>query len=615
MAYDGIFIKSQIEEINAFILDEHIAKITMTSLKEVNFHIRKRGIEYVLSLNVNPNFPYILLDDKDVDNMKVPPAFCMLLRKYFQGALIKDVYQVGMGSDENLFANENSYERIVRLTFENIDDFGEIKNFNIFFEIMGKYSNLIVTDENFVIIDTLLKNSDLSIRLRQKNQYSIKEVATKLELIDTSFDTFLEQVNSLKAIAKINNEEFDLAAAICKIFAGISKPFVISELIKFGKLNTNTDYFSYDVLLRIIDTDESLKKFFDLLKKDLVFDLRPCINYKNDKPSDFYLYKLNQFEGKIVNFDSINKLIRTYIDEKFSKISDSSEKTSLQEIVKRLYTRLNKKLEIYKKDLAKCEDFDKYKLYGELVSAFGYDKSLIKDGVLTCKNYNDGDKEVSIPIDESLTIAKNVEKYYDKFNKLKRTKDNAEKLIEEALNKLEHLNSIASSLELTNDRNDLYLIKEEITSCFEESHSISALNEHSSKVKKRDNSKNKKIEYNIHHYKSSTGIDIYVGKNNLQNEYLTFTIANPDDTWFHIKDATGSHVIVRKPYESMDDKTLVEAASLAAYFSDKRNETKATVDYTLRKELKKVKGKAPGFCIYHKNYSINVKPEVLLKEI
>ena len=265
--------------------------------------------------------------------------------------------------------------------------------------------------------------------------------------------------------------------------------------------------------------------------------------------------------------------------------------------------------------MAKCEDLDKYKLYGELVSAVGYDKSLIKDGILTCKDYNDGDREVSIPIDESIPIARNVEKYYDKYNKLKRTKDNAEKLIEEALNKLEHLNSISASLELSSDRNDLYLIKEEITTCFDESHSISALNEHSKKVKKRDNSKSKKIEYNIHHYKSSTGIDIYVGKNNLQNEYLTFTMASPDDTWLHIKDATGSHVIVKKPYESLDDKTLVEAASLAAYFSDKRNETKATVDYTLRKELKKVKGKAPGFCIYHKNYSINVKPELLLKEI
>ncbi|MBQ2205215.1 MAG: DUF814 domain-containing protein, partial [Lachnospiraceae bacterium] len=112
-----------------------------------------------------------------------------------------------------------------------------------------------------------------------------------------------------------------------------------------------------------------------------------------------------------------------------------------------------------------------------------------------------------------------------------------------------------------------------------------------------------------------SGIDIYVGKNNLQNEYLTFKVASPDDTWLHIKNATGSHVIVKKKYEKLDDKTFVEAASLAEYFSEKRNETKATVDYTLRKELKKVKGKAPGFCIYHKNYSINVKPEVLIKEL
>ena len=615
MAYDGIFIKSQIEEIKDKLLNEHIAKITMASLKEVNFHIRKKSIDYVLCLNTNPNFPYILLDDRDVDNMKVPPAFCMLLRKYFQGAILKDIFQVGNDKNSIDFNNQNSYERIVKFSFENIDEFGEIKSFYIFFEIMGKYSNIIVTDENYIIIDTLIKSSNLSDRIKQKNRYSINEVATKLELYDTSFDDFLKEINSLKVAAKVNNEEFNLVDAVCKVFAGVSKPFVVSELIKFSRVNTNTAYFSYDAMLMAVDTEDKLKSFLDILKKDLKIDIKPCINYKNDKPSDFYLYKLKQFEGNIVSFDSINKLIRTYIDEKFTKISDSSEKTNIQEIVKRLYARLNKKLDIYKKDLAKCDDLDKYKLYGELVSAFGYDMSLIHDGILTCKDYNNCDKEVSIPIDESISIAKNVEKYYDKYNKLKRTKKNAEKLIEEVIAKLEHLNSISTSLNLSNDRNDLYLIKEEIIDWFDEAHSISALSNHSNKIHKRNASKNRKIEYNIHHYKSSSGIDIYVGKNNLQNEYLTFTIANPDDTWFHIKDATGSHVIVRKPYESMDDKTLVEAASLAAYFSDKRNETKATVDYTLRKELKKVKGKAPGFCIYHKNYSINVKPEVLLKEI
>ena len=615
MAYDGIFIKHQLEEIKEKLLNEHITRITMTSLKEVNFHIRKKGIDYVLSLNVNPNFPYMLLDDSEVDNINVPPAFCMLLRKYFQGATLNDIYQVGNCKSIDEFNNKNSYERIVKFTFQNIDDFGEIKSFYIFFEIMGKYSNLIVTDENYIIIDTLIKSSDLSNRIKQKNRYSIKEVATKLELADTTFDDFLKEFNAIKIAAKLNDESFDLAATVCKVLAGISKPFIISELIKFSKTSNSTNYFNYDSLYRFIDTDEKLKDFFDALKRDLDFVIKPCINYKNDKPSDFYLYKLNQFEGKIVSFDSINKLVKVYIDEKFSIVSDSSEKNSLREIVKRLYTRLNKKLDIYKKDLSKCEDLDKYKVYGELVSAFGYDKSLVKDGKLICKNYNDGDKEVSIPIDESIAVAKNVEKYYDKYNKLKRTKENAEKLLEETLNKIEHLNSISSSLDMSNDRNDLYLIKEELTSCFTESHSISALNDHSKSIKKRANSKNKKIEYNIHHYKSSTGIDIYVGKNNLQNEYLTFTMAEPNDTWLHIKDAAGSQVIVKKPYESLDDKTLIEAASLAAYFSVKRNETKATVDYTLRKELKKVKGKAPGFCIYHKNYSINVRPEILLKEI
>ena len=615
MAYDGIFIKHQLEEIKEKLLNEHISKITMTSLKEVNFHIRKKGIDYILSLNANPNFPYILLDDSDKDNMKVPTAFCMLLRKYFQGATLNDIYQVGNCNNIDEFNDLNSYERIVKFSFQNIDDFGEIKSFYIFFEIMGKYSNLIITDENYTIIDTLIKNSDLSSRIKQKNKYSIKEVAIKLELADTTFYDFLKKFNAIKITAELNNESVDLAATICKVLSGVSKPFVISEIIKFSKISNNTNYFNYDSLYRLIDTDDKLKDFFDMIKRDLDFTIKPCINYKNEKPSDFYLYKLNQFEGNIVSFDNINKLIKVYIDEKFSIINDSSEKNALKEIVKRLYIRLNKKIDIYKKDLSKCDDLDKYKVYGELVSAFGYDNSLMKDGNLICKNYNDNDKEVSIPIDESISVAKNVEKYYDKYNKLKRTKENAEKLLDETINKIEHLNSISASLDMSNDRNDLYLIKEELTNCFTESNTISALNKHSKSIKKRENVKNKKIEYNIHHYKSSTGIDIYVGKNNLQNEYLTFTMAEPNDTWLHIKDATGSHVIVKKPYESLDDKTLIEAASLAAYFSVKKNETKATVDYTLRKELKKVKGKAPGFCIYHKNYSINVRPEILLKEI
>lgn len=619
MAYDGIFIKKEIEEIKNLILNEHISKVTMSSLKVINFHFRIRGADQILSLNANPDFPHILLDISDVDNMKVPPAFCMLLRKYLQGAVIRDIYQVGIDSDENGFRDIGSYERIVKFTFENISEYGDIKNYYIFFEIMGKYSNAIVTDENYIILDTLYKAGVSDGRLVQKSRYNISSIANKLEIETVDFDTFSKNIKNEILSSKINIEEFDLSSAICKLFAGISKPYVLSKMIDV--LDEKFKFSSFDhatferLSLEICEDVDKLKKLYEIIK--IVAEYKPCINYKKGRPSDFYLYKLNQYEGELRYFENLNTLIKTYVEEKYSRQNESIDKTQIKDIIKRLYTRLNKKLDIYEKDLAKCEGLDKYKNYGELISAFGYDKSLIKDGILICKDYNDNDRLVSIAIDEGISIAKNVEKYYDKFNKLKRTKVNAENLIEETEDKIKHLSSIETSLEYCNDKNDLYLIKEELLNYFDEAKTMPSLSGHNKEIKKRNavKSKNKRLEYNIHHYKSSSGIDIYVGKNNLQNEYLTFTVAESSDTWLHIKDATGSHVIVKKPYEELDDKTLVEAASLAAYFSDKKNETKATVDYTLRKELKKVKGKAPGFCIYHKNYSINVKPEILIKEV
>ncbi len=627
MAYDGIFIKSQIKEISSIVLNEHIAKITQKSHKEINFHYRKNSKNLILTLCANPNFPHILLDDESMENPTTPPGFCMLLRKYLQGGKIIDIRQIGKRISKD-FNEQQRLERIVKFTIENINDCGDKVNYNLYFEIMGKYSNIIITDQNDTILDILIKSTIENPRLVLKCKYSIKDIANKSEILNESFDEFMSNINETKALAGINDMTYDLADGISSKYAGLSKPYILSEIITYISSKhriSNNKVFNYDLINKYVNSKEDFEAFFNFLKckiNELINknEFYPVINFKGEKPSDFYLYKLKTFEGEIKEYDSINNCIKDFIKLKHSDMNDTSEKKNLEEIVKKLYIKLNKKLDIYKKDLAKCDNIDVVKNYAELVSAFGYNLEDIKDGLLTCKDYNHNDEIVHIPVDESLTVAQNVERYYDKYNKLKRTKDNAENLINEINDKIEHLNSIAYSLRLPNDKYDLYLIKEEIIKYFDESNKIQSLKKQKNDNKKRNdrnsNKKNKNsLNYNIHHYKSSSGIDIYVGKNNLQNEYLTFTLANADDTWLHIKNSTGSHVIVKMPYEKLDDKTLIEAASLAAYFSEKRNETKATVDYTLRKELKKVKGKSPGFCIYHKNYSINVKPEILINEI
>ncbi|MBO6119292.1 MAG: NFACT family protein [Lachnospiraceae bacterium] len=629
MAYDGIFIKSQINEIKKNILLEHISKITQKSQKEIIFHIRKNNTNYNLSLSANPNFPYILLSESDTSNLSTPPSFCMLLRKYLQGATIENIKQIGFKS---VTKNDDSLclERIVKFEFKNINENGDYSTYYVYFEIMGKYSNIVITDNENIILDILIKDKSDNPRLKIKEKYTTKGVTTKSDLMAENFDGFMSCINEGLALSAINNESVDLANIISKKYAGLSKPIIlhiILEYLKSIKVKTLAYDFNYEIINKHINDKNSYQAFYAFLTKYIVdillnyISLSPVINYKTNKPSDFYLFKLNTFLGETKTYETINKCLETYINEKFQDLNDTNEIKELQEIVKSLYTKLNKKLLIYNKDLEKCKDIDIYKNYGELVSCFGYNLEDIKDGILTCKDYNHNDEIVKIPVDESLTIAQNVEKYYDKYNKLKRTKDNVEKLINETTEKLEHLNTISHSLDLPNDKNDLYMIREEILNYFDEANKIQKLNKQKNDIKERKNIKKSsshaksKLNYNIHHFKSSTGIDIYVGKNNLQNEYLTFTLADSNDTWLHIKNATGSHVIVKMPYDKLDDKTLVEAASLAAYFSEKRNDTKATVDYTLRKELKKVKGKSPGFCIYHKNYSINVKPEITIKEI
>lgn len=616
MAYDGIFIKKEINEILAIVKNEHISKIVEGTAKDVIFYVHKNSKNYALVLSANANFPHILLTSENVDNMKIPTGFCMLLRKYLNGGLIKNIYQVGKDS---LLDNSNSYEsleRIIKIEIENINENGDKKNYFIFFEVMGKYSNVVITDENLLILDVLIKSNIENARLKQKNIYSIKDITNKFEIENETTNHFIMVLNEEKTKSKINDETFDIADAISKNYAGLSKPFLISSLIDFcNHKKADYNYFNYSSFDKYFTDENSYKDFLDIIKNNLHHPLKPSINYKNDKPSDFYFYKLNQFEGSIVNFNSLNDLVKNYIDEKFSSINDTNEKSALNDVIKKLYTKLNKKINIYNDDLSKSSEFEKYKNFAELVSAFAYNEKNIVEGKLICEDYNNNNEIVKIPLDTDLSIAKNVEKYYNKYNKLKRTRENAIKLIEETNNKLSHLDSIKATIDFTNDKNDLFLIKKELSDYFDETKGMGNIN-HKNNFK--ENLKKKKantINYNIHHYKSSGGIDIYVGKNNLQNEYLTFTLANPNDTWLHIKGSTGSHVIIKGSYESIDEKTLIEGASLAAYYSDKRNETKATVDYTLRKELKKVKGKAPGFCIYHKNYSINVKPEILLKEI
>ena len=323
MAYDGIFIKAQINEINNSILNEHISKITQKSLKEICFHIRKNNQNLNLTLSANPNFPYMLLSSNSVENRNVPPAFCMLLRKYLQGAVIKNICQIGKNYKNKV--DKNKYlERIVQFEFENINEYGDICTYYIYFEIMGKYSNIVITDADNIIIDVLIKGNIENPRLIAKAKYSIKEIENKNEILFETFDNFMSLINETKSLAIINDEKYDLSTGISSKYAGLSKQFVMHEILNYlmsAKKNMSLDNFNYEAINKYIADKSSHEKLFAKLQTDIEaiiskdYTYTPTINFKGTKPSDFYLFKLHSYEGKIKNYDSINDCLSEFIQD------------------------------------------------------------------------------------------------------------------------------------------------------------------------------------------------------------------------------------------------------------------------------------------------------------
>ena len=274
--------------------------------------------------------------------------------------------------------------------------------------------------------------------------------------------------------------------------------------------------------------------------------------------------------------------------------------TDLRKVVSNAIERTAKKYDLQCKQLKDTEKKEKYKVYGELIHTYGYD---VKEGQkeLVCLNYYDG-KEIKIPLDPQLSAMDNAGKYFDRYIKLKRTREALTSLVEETGLELEHLESISNSLEIARDENDLAMIKEELME-------YGYMKKHFT-GKKKTGGKSKPF-----HYLSGDGFHIYVGKNNYQNEELTFKLANGKDMWFHAKNMAGSHVIVKlETADDLPDSTYEEAARLAAYYSKGKNAPKVEVDYTRRRNLKKPPQAKPGFVIYHTNYSLMAVPEITVKE-
>ena len=599
MAYDGLLIRAQINEIKNIILNERISKITQIDNKNVSLFFRKNNKDIIFNICINPNFPYITITDEKPKSNLNPFAFTMLLRKYLEGGKINSINQIDGLKDKN------SLERIIEISITNTIETGDTKDYKLIIELLGRYANVVLTEYDYTIIDVLykIKENDTQLRiLKPKEKYSTKELYKKHSLLNIDYNKFVSALNEAYVIKKLNKEPINIYNLFLQAFYGLSKSYVINIL--------NNIIIDENNLIESISNNnynnESLSLIYNQIQNDINNILNnkytPTIYYENNKIKDFHIINLSIYNDKTLQFDNINEMLNKYIELKYGTNTNSEKIKKLNEYINKLIEKTTKKIIINESDIEKAKDYEIDKLYGDSIQTFGYNSENIIDDILYCDNIYDNSK-LKIKLNNELSIQKNAEHYYNNYNKKKRTIEKSNEQIIQYKNELEHLYNLQDTLKYINETDDLNQLENELNSAF--------------KIKNTSNKKkvisNKSL--NIKHYRADDGTDIYLGKNNIQNDYVTFQIADLKDTWLHVKNATGSHVIIKKDYESLDMKILEQAASLAAYYSSMRNEQKVTVDYTYKKELKKVKGKPLGFVIYHKNYSINVEPKISLKEI
>ena len=408
----------------------------------------------------------------------------------------------------------------------------------------------------------------------------------KQDPLTVSWEVFLQT---------LSQKPMPLAKAIYTGFTGIS-PVTAEEICFLSGVDSTLPpkELSEDVLLHLY------RQFEIYLSGIREKTFSPAIYYAGKEPKEFSALPLTHFSNYTrTEFDSISQVLETYYALKNTLTRIRQKSSDLRRIVQTALERNYKKLDLQLKQLKDTEKRDKYRVYGELINIYGYELSG-GEKELSCIDFYT-DAPARIPLDPQLNARENAQKYFDKYNKLKRAFEALKELTQETKREIGHLESISASLDIALKEEDLTQIKQELT-------------EYGFIKKHGPSGKKERITSRPFHYRSTDGFDIYVGKNNYQNEELTFKIASGNDWWFHAKGIPGSHVIVKADGRDLTDRTFEEAGALAAYYSKGRGSEKVEIDYIQKKHIKKVAGAAPGFVIYHTNYSMVAVPKTALVE-
>ena len=551
MAFDGIVTKAIVTELQELV-GSKIDKVHEPDKNTIVLGLYSQGKNYALNICIDAHNCRLNLTTHTKINPLVAPNFCMLLRKHLIGGKISNISMQGL-------------ERIVNIEIETINEFNEIENKTLILELMGKHSNIILKNQNDIIIDAMRhiasNNSYREIlpsriyTLPQSNKYEFTKLSGPEE-----FGEKLE----------IDSTENDYAKKLSNTFTGISLSFAKSAV----EQRELPEIYNY---INEIINSEKLK--FELEGSDYVLKL-------SDQEKE--MFELNFF---IDDF---------YFERETTEAFTNARNTMLRMILEVLKKYKNRLASIDAK-LQECDGMDKYRLYGELITANLYQLTNTHSDSIELYNYYDN-SNIKIPLDVKYSPSMNAKRYFKKYSKLK----NAYKIVSEQKveteKELNYIESIVYELEDSTCLEDVQDIFEEISENVVFKEKLKRKEKKNKNQKKKKQQKFSPIEYEVNGYK------IYVGRNNKENDWLTVSFASKTDYWFHTKDVQGSHVILKADKEVNDD-ILVKVAEIAAKHSKAEMSSNVPVDYCLVQFVKKPNGSKPGMVIFTNNKTLNVNPQ------
>lgn len=639
MALDGITVANLVFELNSALADGHISKIGQPENDEILLTVKtKGGLKRVL-MSASASLPMLCLTEENRPGPMTAPNFCMLLRKY-------------IGSSRIVSVRQPSLERIVRFEIEHYDELGDLRTKYLIIELMGKYSNIIFCDDQDTVIDSIKHIGATTSSVREVlpgRKYFIPDTQHKSDPLNTSEDEFRSLVFSKPAA---------LSKALYTSYTGLS-PVIAEELCHRAS-------FESDMSAKEVPEHAQLhlyRIFTELMEDVKAGRFEPNIIYRSladsvfSQPVEFAAVHLSMYDDlPSRRFGTISEVLSSYYSEKSAASRMRQKSADLRHVVATLLEREAKKLDLQRRQMKDTEKKDRYRLFGELLQAYGYS---IEPGAASApvQNYYDENREITIPLDPQKTAAQNAQHYFDRYNKMKRTQDALTQQIAQTEAEVAQLEAVRTFLDQAQTEDDLAQIRDELTLSGYLHGKISdagyrAISSFgyaaaskdgaggavlpaadrrgyvSTAAKKAAAEANRKAGKFIsgkggkkgtartpksrpYHYRTEDGYDIYIGKNNIQNDELTFHFAGNSDWWFHSKKIPGSHVIVKSHgQEELPDHIFEIAADAAAYYSQGRTADKVEIDYVKKKEVKKPNGSKPGFVVYYTNYSMVARPEI-----